>query len=508
MLLRLGGDTTELEQKGANEMARVKLSALISDIRGKLNGSVFQLNNGILSLRKYSTPTNSKQPSAELNKIVSSVIQSEWLQLSDSDRAGWNTYASIVKKSTKNSALRFMSGQALFAHINFYQYVINGTLLTYPVGYNNNTSARVYGLFVYGGSLFLSVDSAIDNSICYPFITLTHPVQPSRNHSPESGRKITFNQLSGSLINITNSYYASYGFSLRPNDCVLLNSIMIDAITGLTGYRNNQKLIVQQYAPYDQVKDSLAWAYSCRLLLSDYSGVLFTVQRDNSEDTFNVDVADWINNYSNLLAWLGNDDCFVVTMYNQLNNGESISFDIERAPSWSTLYNCLEFDEEDRGTVSNSFNFNAGESMAIMFNMRYDQTQGGYILGQVNRTLDNYIQYVALNDNNIAIPYNACNYDFSTSAFAFGIRSTPDNSFYNSCIQVRVVDGNTYVDNYINNDVITIQAIKQIIGYFDAINDDGLGGNEGCRVMLRDIVAINTFLSESQIGYINQFYNL
>ena len=508
MLLRLSCNTAEIEQGGNTNMARVKLSALMSDIRGKLNGSVFQSNNGILSLRRYSTPTNSKQPTAELNKIVSSVIQSAWLGLSDSDRAAWVQYAAVVKKSTKNSAFKFMSGQALFAHINFYQYVLNGTLFLNPVGYDNNTSARSYGLFVYGGNLFLSVDSTIDSNICYPFITLTHPVQPSRNHSPESGRKITYSAINGSLINITESYYQSFGFSLRPNDCVLLNSIMIDAVTGLTGYRNNQKLVVSGFAPYDQVSDNLVWAYSCRLLVSNYTGFLFTCIHSDGISTYDVTIDEWLNNFAGLDAWAGNDDCFITAIYNQLNNGQTLEFSVNHRPIWNTSLHSFQFDDGANGLFSNSLNFGVGESMATIFNIRYHSSYAGYLLGQVNRTLDNYYSLVQYDNNHMLLAYNACNFDLTTSAYSWGIRSNPANSFFNVSMQKRIEGGNSYIDSYINNDVSTTQSVKEVIGYFDSINDDGLNSDEGTRAIVRDIVALNTFLTDSQMSYINQFSNL
>ena len=104
--------------------------------------------------------------------------------------------------------------------------------------------------------------------------------------------------------------------------------------------------------------------------------------------------------------------------------------------------------------------------------------------------------------------YQACNYDFSTSNYGSGLIATPVNSYYNNSVQVKVVEGVTTVRVGVNNVLMDRVAVKQIQGYFDTLNDDGLGSNSGTHMLLRDVVAMSNYLTDQQLEYINQFSNL
>lgn len=71
-------------------MAKVKFSALISDMRNKLNGSVFSKNRAGSYLRNKVTPSNPSTPSQALVRSILGTLASTWRTLTDPQRDAWN----------------------------------------------------------------------------------------------------------------------------------------------------------------------------------------------------------------------------------------------------------------------------------------------------------------------------------------------------------------------------------------------------------------------------------
>lgn len=71
-------------------MAKVKFSALISDMRNKLNGSVFSKNRAGAFLRNKVTPSNPQTPSQAGVRSILGTLASGWRSLTDSQRTAWN----------------------------------------------------------------------------------------------------------------------------------------------------------------------------------------------------------------------------------------------------------------------------------------------------------------------------------------------------------------------------------------------------------------------------------
>jgi hypothetical protein len=105
-------------------MARVKTSALISDISGKINGTVFQRNQGGLIMRNQSGKINSNTLRSNSQKVGISSIQGYWQGLSDAERLLWQTYALYLnKKQRRNNSLN-INGHQLFINVNSVRYAL------------------------------------------------------------------------------------------------------------------------------------------------------------------------------------------------------------------------------------------------------------------------------------------------------------------------------------------------------------------------------------------------
>lgn len=99
-------------------MAKIKYSALVSDMRGKLNGSVMSKNRSGAYVRNKVTPSNPQSPAQMLIRGIFSEITKGWSQLSDVARQSWeNSVEAFQGTNIFGDAVK-PSGKTLFQKLN------------------------------------------------------------------------------------------------------------------------------------------------------------------------------------------------------------------------------------------------------------------------------------------------------------------------------------------------------------------------------------------------------
>lgn len=113
-------------------MAKVKFSALVSDMSGKLNGSVFSRNRGGSYLRNKVTPINPQTSfQAKVRNIFGS-ISSGWKSLTEAQRKAWTSVVEQWKKTNIFGDLKTPSGNSLFVRLNANIIKAGGTMIDNP----------------------------------------------------------------------------------------------------------------------------------------------------------------------------------------------------------------------------------------------------------------------------------------------------------------------------------------------------------------------------------------
>lgn len=97
---------------------RIKWSALVSDVRGKLNGSVASKNRYGSYLRNKVTPTNPQTASQMRVRGTFGAISRLWGGLTDSQRKAWETFSQKNKISNIFGDLVTLQGNAMFQRCN------------------------------------------------------------------------------------------------------------------------------------------------------------------------------------------------------------------------------------------------------------------------------------------------------------------------------------------------------------------------------------------------------
>lgn len=113
-------------------MAQIKLTNVLSDIRGKSNGSVFSSNKqgNYFRTNKIGGGLKSAKWSRQKNKVQ--FISQQWRLLNDDEQTAWNTAGASMLVKNKVGDLKPISGFQFFNKVNLRNLTIGGGIITMP----------------------------------------------------------------------------------------------------------------------------------------------------------------------------------------------------------------------------------------------------------------------------------------------------------------------------------------------------------------------------------------
>lgn len=113
-------------------MAKVKFSALISEMRNKLNGSVFSRNRGGAYLRNKVTPLNPQTTAQVAARSLLTFFSQGWRSLTEDQRAAWNgSIASWSSTDIFGDTIN-PTGATLYIRLNCNISIAGGTPIDLP----------------------------------------------------------------------------------------------------------------------------------------------------------------------------------------------------------------------------------------------------------------------------------------------------------------------------------------------------------------------------------------
>jgi len=113
-------------------MAKVKFSALISEMRNKLNGSVFARNRGGAYLRNKVTPVNPQTiAQVQARSLLTSFSQS-WRGLTQNQRDAWRSVVDQWSRTDVFGDVVNPSGSSLYIRLNINISLAGGSAISTP----------------------------------------------------------------------------------------------------------------------------------------------------------------------------------------------------------------------------------------------------------------------------------------------------------------------------------------------------------------------------------------
>lgn len=113
-------------------MAKIKYSALVSEMRNKLNGSVLSKNRYGNYVRNKVTPVNPQTVYQQAQRSALAGISASWRNLAQSERDSWINAAKSVPRTDIFGDSKILSGQAFFLSANLNLGASNSALITSP----------------------------------------------------------------------------------------------------------------------------------------------------------------------------------------------------------------------------------------------------------------------------------------------------------------------------------------------------------------------------------------
>lgn len=113
-------------------MAKVKFSALISEMRNKLNGSVFARNRGGAYLRTKVTPLNPQSIAQVAARNLLTQFSQNWRSLTQAQRDAWNAAVSQFATTDVFGDVVNPTGATLYTRLNINIANAGGTAISTP----------------------------------------------------------------------------------------------------------------------------------------------------------------------------------------------------------------------------------------------------------------------------------------------------------------------------------------------------------------------------------------
>lgn len=160
-------------------MALISLGPVVTNIKGKFNGSVFSANSAGNTIRtKYIPRRKTSFRRSRQNGLWKYLTQS-WLALTPAEQGQWNTYAANFTFQNKLGAPVAARGNIVFATTNFYYWTFNGgSLLSVPPTFYTPDPLSLQSWYISEGSNVFETSWTPPPNSTYMTIYASKPYRP------------------------------------------------------------------------------------------------------------------------------------------------------------------------------------------------------------------------------------------------------------------------------------------------------------------------------------------
>jgi len=192
-------------------MALITLSPLLSDIKGKIGGGVFQNSQGGLMLRTKVTPINRRTLPQNRSRIDMFNLQNEWLRLTQAQRDDWDLWAVTYPKPQIKNPLKTINGQQYFLKYNDYRSRYGLTTMQNVDWTIPTFSAIDVSFFNIANVFYVIADRKIDFANEFVVLFISWEVSPGLNNAGNRRKMIIFNTSTGNKFDLTTQVTNVFG---------------------------------------------------------------------------------------------------------------------------------------------------------------------------------------------------------------------------------------------------------------------------------------------------------
>ncbi len=227
-------------------MAKIKLSALVSEMRGKLNGSVFSKNRGGAYLRTKVTPVNPQTLAQGLVRASLTNLSQAWRGLTEGQRNSWNSAVSNFSSTDIFGDIKTPSGINLYNKLNLNLAAIGEAPISTPplavgVGYLDTLSINAAAGAGTIAATFTAIGGSADQTV---IVEATPCLSPGKSFVKSEFRQIgTFAGNASSPQALGAMYVAKFG-AMVAGKKVFIRLKFVDKNTGVSGQYTSSSDIV------------------------------------------------------------------------------------------------------------------------------------------------------------------------------------------------------------------------------------------------------------------------
>lgn len=166
-------------------MAILKYGSLVSEIRGKLNNSIFQRCGQTLSIRNNPSKLQVRNPFGQNSRNNMSAVSSVWRSLSSNQRTAWLYAAPTYPTFDRFGVATVLTAYQLFVYVNKPLALAGYGLITDAINYNPPvlTNATFEEITPSSNEFFFSADAPLPNNCIYMFyMSYPMPLGASRQN--------------------------------------------------------------------------------------------------------------------------------------------------------------------------------------------------------------------------------------------------------------------------------------------------------------------------------------
>lgn len=221
-------------------MARIKYSALVSDMRNKLNGSVMSKNRAGSYVRNKTTPVNPQTPYQQDVRQRLGALSSQWGALTESQRGSWTAATPNFPYTDIFGDKKELDGKSLFIKLNSNLSAVGSAqILTAPspVGIPVFTATSLLTAVTVGelSELQLTVSGATVPAGFALAVYATPPVKAGVSFVKNKFRFIGVATVAAGVADLLDQYTARLGFAAALGQTVHVRVALVSTTTGQMG---------------------------------------------------------------------------------------------------------------------------------------------------------------------------------------------------------------------------------------------------------------------------------
>lgn len=217
-------------------MAKIKYSALVSDMRNKLNGSVMSKNRYGSYVRNKVTPVNPQTSHQQAQRQMLGSLSAQWRQLTQAQRDGWIDAAPNFPITDAFGDTLILSGNALFIALNKNLLNAGSSSIDSAPTPEETPTVAISNLSAAAGTPALSFDidptTAPANHVL--FVKATPGLSPGINFVKNRLRFIGLGTITTGSVDILTEWQDRFG-TLVAGQRISVTAYFVNNVTGQAG---------------------------------------------------------------------------------------------------------------------------------------------------------------------------------------------------------------------------------------------------------------------------------